>query len=165
VALLGIVGARLGVPWLDPIAGLAVAGMIVKIGVEMGITSLRELTDCALDTSMTKYMVRLIQTVEGVVEYRQMRARRMGTYIIVDVEIQVDPRLSVSAAHQVAQRVRLTLLDQVPQVHEVLVHVDPEPPVEETLETLMRSQSEIFEDVAAKVIVIESISNYNSTLI
>lgn len=102
----------------------------------------------------------------------------MGTYSIVDVKIQVDHLLSVSAAHQVAKRVRLTLLDAVPQVNDVMVrttqptsraptrtafpahatafrhfqvHVDPEPPQSQTLQTLMRPQSEIYQDVVAKV--------------
>lgn len=50
-----------------------------------------------------------------------IRARKMGTYSIVDVKIQVDNMLSVSAAHQVAKRVRLTLLDAIPQVNDVMV--------------------------------------------
>jgi cation diffusion facilitator family transporter len=153
VALVGVAGARWGMPWLDPVAGLAVAVMIFKVGAEMGINAVKELTDCALDEGMLKYMQKLVKKVEGVVDHRKIRARKMGTYLLVDVEIQVDRLLSVSAAHQVAKRVRLTLLDEVPQVHEVLVHVDPEPPDEESssLDKLMRPQSEIFEEVAAKV--------------
>ncbi len=41
MALVGIVGAQMGVAWLDPVAGLAVAAMIAKVGVEMGVTSVR----------------------------------------------------------------------------------------------------------------------------
>lgn len=151
VALFGVAGAQYGVAWLDPVAGLAVGVMIVKMGVEMGMKSVRELTDASIEHDMLNYMEKLIRNVEGVVEARKIRARKMGTYSIVDVKIQVDHLLSVSAAHQVAKRVRLTLLDAVPQVNDVMVHVDPEPPQSQTLQTLMRPQSEIYQDVVAKV--------------
>jgi hypothetical protein len=172
----------------------------------MGMKSVRELTDASIEHDMLNYMEKLIRNVEGVVEARKIRypagrssfaaavvlsghssvygghrARKMGTYSIVDVKIQVDHLLSVSAAHQVAKRVRLTLLDAVPQVNDVMVrttqptshaptrtafpahatsfrrrgpfqvHVDPEPPQSQTLQTLMRPQSEIYQDVVAKV--------------
>jgi len=169
----GIGGAMVGFPYLDPLAGMAVAAMIIKMGVTMGWESIKELTDASLDKEMLRYMGSLITKVDGIVEYRNIRARKMGTYQVVDVEIQVDPLLSVSVAHQLAHkypalpfpkakltpsssssssfRVRLTLLDAIPQINDVLVHVDSEPPMEDTMETLMRPQSEITSDVAAKV--------------
>ena len=83
---------------------MAVAAMIVKMGMTMGWEAIQELTDASLDKEMLAYMGSLISKVDGIVEYRNIRARKMGTYQVVDVEIQVDPLLSVSVAHQLAQR-------------------------------------------------------------
>ena len=58
--------------------------------------------------------------------YHEMRARRMGPHLLVDLHIQVDSMMSISAAHQVAERVRLGILEKLPAVNEVLVHVDAE---------------------------------------
>ena len=44
-ALVGISGAHWGIPMMDPIAGVLVSGLIVKTGIDIGYSSLRELTD------------------------------------------------------------------------------------------------------------------------
>ena len=50
----------------------------------------------------------------------------MGPHLLVDLHIEVDSMMSISAAHQVAERVRLRILEKIPAVNEVLVHVDAE---------------------------------------
>merc|ERR1712087_629890 len=62
--------------------------------------------------------------VPGVQRAWQVRARSMGGSYLVDLAIQVESRLSASAAHKVAEGVRLEVLSKVPRVSEVLVHVD-----------------------------------------
>ena len=77
----------------------------------------------------------------------------MGSYLLVDLHIEVDGHLTVSSAHQIAERARLRIIQSLPTVTEVLVHVDPEPdppsrmPDEET--QLMRPQDEIEQDIVS----------------
>ena len=79
----------------------------------------------------------------------------MGSQLLVDLHIEVDSMMSISAAHQVAERVRLRILDELPAVNEVMVHVDEEDDfveskggIEETKDiVLMRPQTEIESDV------------------
>ncbi|MBU3913981.1 hypothetical protein KKA14_00430 [bacterium] len=63
----------------------------------------------------------------------------MGPYILVDLHIKVKNSLSVSVAHQIAERVRLSILKDLPAVNEVLVHVDPED-VQEEIEKEIREE-------------------------
>ena len=123
-ALVGIAGANWGIPMMDPIAGVLVAGLIVKTGIDIGYESLRELTDEIPEEEVISELKKILADVEGVDHYHEMRARRMGPHLLVDLHIEVDSMMSISAAHQVAERVRLRILDKIPAVNEVLVHVD-----------------------------------------
>ena len=153
-ALVGIAGAQWGIPMMDPIAGVLVAGLIVKAGIDIGYGSLRELTDETPEEEVISELNKILADVEGVDHYHEMRARRMGPHLLVDLHIEVDSMMSISAAHQVAERVRLRILEKIPAVNEVLVHVDAEDDfVEEEGGdasrdiVLMRPQSEIEADV------------------
>ena len=125
-ALFGIAGAQLGIPLMDPIAGMLVAGLIIKTGIDIGYESIRELTDETVEEDVISELGKIMSTIEGVDNFHEMRARRMGPHLLVDMHIQVDSMMSISAAHQVAERVRLEILEKLPAVNEVLVHVDAE---------------------------------------
>jgi divalent metal cation (Fe/Co/Zn/Cd) transporter len=117
----------LNVPVVDPIAGLFVSGLIVKAAVELGWDSLKDLTDQNVSAKVIQQVERILSEMEGegVRGWHQLRGRRMGPYMILDVHVVVDPKLSVSVSHQVAERVRRRVMERLPAVSEVLVHVDP----------------------------------------
>lgn len=123
VALAGIGGALLGVPLLDPLAGLVVAGMVTTMGIRIGIEAVMQLSDTS-DLVATQSVHKIATAVPGVQRAWQVRARSMGGSFLVDLAIQVESRLSASAAHKVAEGVRWEVLSKVPRVSEVLVHVD-----------------------------------------
>ena len=154
-ALVGIGGAQWGIPLMDPIAGVLVAGLIIKTGMDIGYESIRELTDESVEEEVISELGHILAEIDGVDHFHEMRARRMGPQLLVDLHIEVDSMMSISAAHQVAERVRLRILDELPAVNEVLVHVDAEDDfveskegIEETKDiVLMRPQTEIESDV------------------
>ena len=154
-ALVGIGGAQWGIPLMDPIAGVLVAGLIIKTGIDIGYESIRELTDETVEEEVISELGHILAEINGVDHFHEMRARRMGPQLLVDLHIEVDSMMSISAAHQVAERVRLRILDELPAVNEVLVHVDAEDDfveskggIEETkVIVLMRPQTEIESDV------------------
>ena len=154
-ALIGIGGAQWGIPLMDPIAGVLVAGLIIKTGIDIGYESIRELTDETVEEEVISELGHILAEIDGVDHFHEMRARRMGPQLLVDLHIEVDSMMSISAAHQVAERVRLRILDELPAVNEVLVHVDAEDDfveskggIEETKDiVLMRPQTEIESDV------------------
>ena len=163
-ALVGIGGAQWGFPLMDPIAGVLVAGLIIKTGINIGYESIRELTDETAEEAVISELGQILSGIEGVDHYHEMRARRMGPHLLVDLHIEVDSMMSISAAHQVAERVRLGILEKLPAVNEVLVHVDAEDDFIEVEGTedpqeivLMRPQSEIENDVKKALSVIPEI--------
>ena len=126
VVMIGVGGTMAGLPYLDAIAAVLVGLMVAKIGWALSWSSLRELIDTALEEDEVQQIRATIQEVSGVRELHMLRTRRSGSDALVDVHIQVDPRLSVSEGHQIGERVRQTLLEDVDVVGDVTVHVDPE---------------------------------------
>jgi len=132
-ALAGILGARLGVPYLDPVAGLIVSAFIIK----MSVTLLRPNIGVLMDESPSSAILDKIRTtaleIGGVKTVDSIRAHRLGSSFTVDIEVAVDSSLTVKQGHQVAEEVKSGLLSEVEHVQDVIVHVNPYRP-HQTLE-------------------------------
>jgi cation diffusion facilitator family transporter len=126
VVLIGIGGVILGHPYWDAVAAVVVAAMIAKIGFDLVRSSTLELIDVALDPGKISVIRQHIHAVAGVRSIHTLRTRKSAGSAFVDVHIQVDPRLSVSEGHQIGDSVRRRLLQQVDEVTDVTVHIDPE---------------------------------------
>lgn len=126
VVAVGITGSLLGVRGLDAIAAIGVAILIVRMGAMLGWQALRELVDTGLESEKLERIRRIILSVDGVRTLHLLRTRRTGGLALADVHILVDPRISVSEGHQISEVVRLALLNQVENMADVLVHIDPE---------------------------------------
>uniref|UniRef100_A0A803NQI7 Cation efflux protein cytoplasmic domain-containing protein n=3 Tax=Cannabis sativa TaxID=3483 RepID=A0A803NQI7_CANSA len=125
VTLIGVGGAILGVKFLDPLAGVVVSGMILKAGLETGYQSVLELVDAAIPSKHLDPVKQTIRQVEGVKGCHHLRGRRAGSSLYVDVNIEVDPFCSVSAAHDIGEDVRHQIHKSHPEVAEVFIHIDP----------------------------------------
>jgi hypothetical protein len=126
IVFIGIAGTMLGMNYLDAVAAVGVALLIGKIGWDLCAQSIRELVDTALDPDRVEKIEQTIQSVPGVTELHMLRTRQMGGNALVDVHIQVDPKLSVSEGHYISEKVRARLIRQVDEVTDVMVHIDPE---------------------------------------
>ncbi|KAM3356114.1 metal tolerance protein 2 [Capsicum galapagoense] len=125
VALIGVGGSILGVKILDPLAGLLVAGMIMKAGLESGYQSVLELVDAAIPFNTLEPFKRTILQVDGVKGCSHLRGRRAGSYLYLDVIVEVDPFSSVSAAHEIGENVSREIQRLHPEIAEVFVHIEP----------------------------------------
>ena len=126
VVVIGVVGSMAGLQYLDAIAAVVVAMMIGKIGWSLAWTSLRELIDTGLDPERVEAIRDSILSVDGVKTLHILRSRQMGGDALVDVHIQVDPQLSVSEGHQISEYVRQQVIEDIDEVADVMVHIDPE---------------------------------------
>ena len=126
IVAIGVGGAMAGYPYLDAIAAVAVALMIAKIGWDLLWKSLQELIDTSLEDDQLEAIRESIIGVHGVHALHMLRTRRSGNDALVDVHILVDPALSVSEGHQIGEQVRNVLIDQMDEVSDVTVHIDPE---------------------------------------
>ncbi|TDV37221.1 cation diffusion facilitator family transporter [Paraburkholderia caballeronis] len=125
VVALGIVGSLAGVRLLDPIAAAIVGFMVARMGWVFGWDALQDLSDRALDTATTADLRELLLGTPGVLDVHEMRTRKTGDLALVDAHILVDPLISVSEGHYIAESARARVLTD-PRVFDALIHVDPE---------------------------------------
>ncbi len=125
VVAIGIMGSLLGVRWLDPVAAGLVGLMVGKMGFSFTWDALQDLSDRALDEDATERMRSLLLATPGVRDVHGLRTRKMGDMALVDAHILVDPTLSVSEGHYIAERARKEILKEA-RVLDALIHVDPE---------------------------------------
>ncbi len=126
VVLVGVAGALAGLTYLDALAAAVVGGMISVIGVRLMRGSLAELIDRGLARDRLARLREAIRGVDGVHDLHLLRTRRMGDHALVDVHVQLAPRISLSEAHYISEQVRARLIAADEEVSDVTVHVDPE---------------------------------------
>lgn len=126
VVLVGIGGTMLGLPYLDAIAAVLVGVMVMQIGWNLGWGAIQELADAGLEEEHLDKIRQVIANVSGVNSVHMLRTRRLGGHALADVHVQVDPWLSVSEGHRIAEVVQYGLIDQVEVLEDVTVHIDPE---------------------------------------
>jgi cation diffusion facilitator family transporter len=132
VVAVGIVGSLAGWRWLDPIAVAVVGFMIVRMGWVFGWDALQDLSDRALDEQTTRRIREMLLSTPGVQGVHELRTRKMGDAALVDAHILVEPRITVSEGHYIAETARLRVLKE-PHVLDALIHVDPESDDERTV--------------------------------
>ena len=124
-SLIGIAGARLGFPVLDPLAGLVICGFILKSAWDILQPAIERLTDASCDGSTEESMREAISSVEGVERIDLLHTRRFGSRVYMDVEIAADGELRLREAHAIAERVHLLMEERFPEVKHCMVHVNP----------------------------------------
>ncbi|WP_322052648.1 cation diffusion facilitator family transporter [Paraburkholderia bannensis] len=125
VVAIGIIGSLAGVRLLDPIAAAIVGFMVARMGWVFGWDALQDLSDRALDESAAADLRALLLETPGVLDVHELRTRKTGDLALVDAHILVDPFISVSEGHFIAEVARTRLLKDT-RVLDALIHVDPE---------------------------------------
>lgn len=126
VVLVGIMGSLLGYHYLDALAAVVVGGFIIKMGIGLGWSNLRELVDTGVDIQTLDAIKHAINSVNGVVDIHQLRTRKMAGRIFIDVHIIVAPTITVSEGHHLGDKVLGILYKDLPNVQDVTVHIDSE---------------------------------------
>ena len=124
VVALGIGGNLLGYGLLDPIAALIVSLMVLKMGWEFLWKALNDLTDHAASEQEMQAIASDILATPGVLGVHDLRTRKTGDLILVDVHLEIDGDLSVRQGHEIAEAVHARVLAQHPVLN-ILTHVDP----------------------------------------
>lgn len=124
VVALGILGNLAGYPILDPIAALIVGLMIAKMGFEFSWTGLHDLMDKSANEDEIAAIKATLLKKDGILGLHQLRTRKMGDMIIVDVHLEVSGEQSVKEGHRIAVEARNEVLKNH-NVIDVVTHIDP----------------------------------------
>ena len=125
VVMVGIGGNLLGYTFLDLVAAAVVGGMIAHMGAKFAFEALSELVDTGLDEEEVAAIRKTLLATPGVLSMHELRTRKMADNALVDAHIIVDPRISVSEGHFIAESARVAVLKNH-HVLDVMVHIDPE---------------------------------------
>lgn len=120
---IGIIGAQLGLPWLDPITAIIVGLIICKTAWDIFRDASHHLTDGFDQKQLDAYKTTIINCY-GVKGVKDIRARNYGNNVVVDIVILVNSNLVVKDAHDIASMVEDTLIKEH-SVYDVVVHVEP----------------------------------------
>lgn len=124
VVAVGIMGALFGYPILDSVGALIVGLMVAKTGWEFSWDALHDLMDRAVSTEEHQRIEEIIRSTEGVKGFHDLRTRKMGDMILVDVHIEVDANSTVKAGHDIALMARNQIMKELPVLN-VMTHIDP----------------------------------------
>jgi len=125
VVMIGIAGNLFGYTFLDLVAAAVVGGMIAHMGAKFALEALAELVDTGLDEEEVEAIRKTLLATPGVRSMHELRTRKMADNALVDAHIFVDPKISVSEGHYIAESARLAVLRKH-HVLDVMVHIDPE---------------------------------------
>lgn len=126
-ALIGIAGARMGYPVLDPIASLVICAFILKAACDVFQDAIRKMVDHACDEKMERALLCCAAAQSGVMGVDEIHTRIFGNKIYADIEIQADSQITLAESHAIARQVHNAIEAQFPKVKHILVSVNPVP--------------------------------------
>lgn len=124
-ALIGIIGARLGFPILDPLAALVITLIILKVAIGIFVEATNQVIDKAASPELVNEIIQQIQSVNGVLAIDSLKTRVHSNRIYVDLEISVEATLSLIEAHTIAEAVHYQLEQNIHKIKHCTVHVNP----------------------------------------
>lgn len=124
-AFIGIGGSLLGFKALDPIATIIVGLFVAKVGFDIFKDSMNELMDYSIDEEEELKILNLARETEGVLYIGDLKTRKHGSMAYVDLTICVNKDLTVIEGHEIANTLEISILENLPIVKGVTVHVEP----------------------------------------
>jgi cation diffusion facilitator family transporter len=123
--LFSAVGVWLGYPLADPIVGLVITAAILSIVWQSGKAVFTRLLD-GVDPDVIDEILHALKHVKGLHGVTDVRLRWSGHRLNAEINLAVDPKLSVAEGHAIAMEARHQLLHHLPYLSNVTIHVDPE---------------------------------------
>jgi len=129
--LFGVILSKVGLFWMDSIAALVVSIMIIRTAFNIFRETSYELMDGMHDLEIYQEIFDAVESVKGVKNPHKVRVRQVGYKYFVDIDIEVDPNLTVRMGHDIATQVKQAIIGKNDRIVDVLVHVEPAGNVEQ----------------------------------
>ena len=124
-ALVGIVGARMGLPVLDPVAGLFICFFIAKAAVDIFREAVEKMVDHNCDDAFENALREKILSYTEVHSIDLLKTREFGNRVYIELEISVDGKLPLIEAHEIAETIHDDIEENFSQVKHVMIHLNP----------------------------------------
>jgi cation diffusion facilitator family transporter len=120
-----LAGARAGLPILDPIAALVVAGFIGRALVQIAATTTQILSDRVVMSEAD--IEHVVMSVPGVIGCHQIRTRGSADHVFLDCHVWLPPAMPLVEAHAISHVVKDRLMAKYPQIADAIIHIEPPP--------------------------------------
>jgi cation diffusion facilitator family transporter len=124
--IVGLTAALAGEKWVDPAAALVVAGLMLYTGWRLGGRSTQVLLDAAPREVLQDRVREILADEAGGAGFHSLRMRQAGKWVVLDVALHLPPQMSIAEGHEKAHRLSRRLREEIPQVRETVVHIEPE---------------------------------------
>ena len=124
-SFVGILGARLGYPILDPVASIVICLMIIYSAYSIFKKAIDKMVDHGCDEATTAKMSEMIAKISGVEHIDKLQTRMFGNRIFVDVEVSAADELTLVQAHHIAEVIHVTIEKNFGLVKHCMVHINP----------------------------------------
>jgi len=136
-----LAGARAGVPILDPIAALVVAGFIAHAGYQVARATTGILSDRIVIAD--EDLERVVMSVPGVLGCHQIRTRGPADHVFLDLHVWMPADMRLHDAHDLSHVVKDRLMARYPQIADAVIHIEPPPPEHGTARPPATADSDI----------------------
>lgn len=124
-ALIGIGGAILGCPAMEPIAEVVICLFIVKAAVDIFRDALNKMLDTSCSTEYEARLTEFVASRAGVVRVDMLRTRKFGNKVYIDAEIAADGDIPLREAHSIAENVHNAVEENFSDIKHIMIHVNP----------------------------------------
>ena len=124
-ALIGIFGARMGFPILDPLASVIICVFVCKAAIDIFKDAIEKMVDHNISEELEKTIRSKILTHKGLDGIDLLRTREFGNRIYIELEISVDGQLTLVKAHDIARKIHDDIESTFPKVKHIMIHVNP----------------------------------------
>lgn len=114
-----------GLEFIDHIGAVIVAFIIIKVSLGILFSSFQELTDCGISKKDIDNIKSISMQIQGVKEVHAVRSRKYNSGNYIDLHVLVDESLSVKRGHDIAEEVKVSLIEKGPSVVDAVVHIEP----------------------------------------
>lgn len=124
--LVGLAGAKIfSLPILDPVVAFLVGLWVLRNAISIFLQMNLELMDGNLDKELYHRLFNAVKRVEGVSNPHRVRIRKIASLWDIDMDIEVDPDITLHDAHELAEQVESVVRKAIPEVYDIVVHMEP----------------------------------------
>jgi cation diffusion facilitator family transporter len=111
--------------WVDPVGVLVVVGFILGASIDISKPAFIQLVDTGADEKIIELIRETSSEILEIKDIHNIRTRYIGSSLVADFHIEVDPGLTVEEGHNLAHEVHDLLLKKINKLSDVTVHIEP----------------------------------------
>jgi len=111
--------------FLDQVGAILVSVFIIKVGLDILVSGMGELLDMGMSGEDIEALENTVTQTPGVLGVHKIRSRKLGDSFYMDLHLEVDGSLTVTAGHDISEEVKQVLMEKNERIIDVMVHLEP----------------------------------------